>query len=381
MKSNILWQAAGLLLLFTLSFSPALWGQLQYPALSTPNIFSNSNQFQSGVYLGPQLFANLDSLVGITNIVSISDGTAGSNPCTGSGTGALAVYLNGAWDCGAVGGGGNISGLTAGIIPQAASATSLANSSPQLDNGLTLANTLTYKGSGGLNLPSDGVHAGLIQLGGNTTLPSLTASNTFGWIAPASASFTSYFLQPSATAPSNATPILSCATPAGNVSACTWVAAGGGGGGGGNPTLDNCAPDQTGNSFYSLVSLTNYFYGHWEYIAGQASYINCTVFVPTAMAGATIVLDISANDGTAGHTANFQTCDQVINAGTINIGSLSCAANQTFTTTSTAYNRASLTFNIQSTLADNSILVIKIATSTTGTQPTANMLVYPHFIL
>jgi hypothetical protein len=155
-----------------------------------------------------------------------------------------------------------------------------------------------------------------------------------------------------------------------------------GGGGGGNPTLDNCAPDQTGNSFYSVASLTNYFYGHWEFVFGQAAYINCTVFIPTGPGvSKQIVLDIAANDATAGHTANFQTCDQVINSGTINAGALTCAANQTFTTTSTAYNRVTLTFAVQSTLSNNSILVVKIATSTTGTAPVANMLVYPHFIL
>jgi hypothetical protein len=99
-----------LLLLFGLGGLGGLggaWGQtLQYPALSTPNIFTNSNQFGSGVYLGPQLFANLSSLVGLTNLVYISDGTPGSSPCTGLGTGALAIYLNGQWNCSGGGGGG-----------------------------------------------------------------------------------------------------------------------------------------------------------------------------------------------------------------------------------------------------------------------------------
>lgn len=154
-----------------------------------------------------------------------------------------------------------------------------------------------------------------------------------------------------------------------------------GGSGGGNPVLENCSSDQTGNTFYNVNSLTNYFYGAWAFVFNTATYITCTVFIPSAQAGATLVLDIAANDSTAGHTANFQTCDQVINSGTINIGAPTCAANQTFTTTATAYNRVTLTFNVQSTLANNSILVVKIATSTTGTPPTANMLVYPHFIL
>jgi hypothetical protein len=36
---------------------------------------------------------------------------------------------------------------------------------------------------------------------------------------------------------------------------------------------------------------------------------------------------------------------------------------------------------VQSTLSNGSILVVKIATITTGMAPTANMLVYPHFVL
>jgi hypothetical protein len=155
----------------------------------------------------------------------------------------------------------------------------------------------------------------------------------------------------------------------------------GGGTGGGNPTLDNCTPDQTGNSFYSVTSLTNYFYASWQFVFNTSTYINCTAYIPSAQTGATIVLDIATSDGTAGHTASIQTCDQVINTGTINAGALTCASAQTFTTTSTAYNRVSLTFNVQSTLANGSILAVKILTTPSGTAPTGNLLVYPHFNL
>lgn len=152
-------------------------------------------------------------------------------------------------------------------------------------------------------------------------------------------------------------------------------------GGGGNPILENCTPDQTGNSFPQVLSLTNWFYSHWEFIFNTTTYINCTIYIPTGATGATFVVDVASADNTAGHTANIQTCDQVINTGTLNIGALTCAANQVFTTTATAYNRVTLTFNVQSTLSNGSILVVKIGTSPTGTAPTSDLLIYPHFIL
>jgi len=162
----------------------------------------------------------------------------------------------------------------------------------------------------------------------------------------------------------------------------TCTGAGCSGGGGGNPILENCTPDQTGNSFYNVSSLTQYFYAAWQFVFNTTTSINCTVYIPTAQSGATLVLDVATSDNTSGHTANFQTCDAVVNSGTLNpSGALTCATAQTFTTTSTAYNRVTLTFNVQSTLANGSILLVKIGTTPTGTAPTANLLVYPHFVL
>lgn len=127
-----------------------------------------------------------------------------------------------AWSVvGTGGGGGGITGLTPQVIPQAATPTTIQNSSPQLDNGLTALNTLTYAGANGFNLPSDGVHAGSIQIGGNTTLPSF-ANNAWGWIGPASASFTSYFFQPPSTGAVAGKTFL-FGTPVGNIVPLTYV--------------------------------------------------------------------------------------------------------------------------------------------------------------
>lgn len=161
----------------------------------------------------------------------------------------------------------------------------------------------------------------------------------------------------------------------------------GGGGGGGTTiipdlSLQNCTSDQTGNSFYSTTALTNYFDAHWEYVHGQASFTNCIMRIPHGLTGshtATVILEIAANDATAGHTANFQSCDVIITTGaSINVAAPTCATNQAFTTTTTAYARSTLSFAVQSTIAANNLLVIKVATSTTGTQPTANMLVWAY---
>lgn len=155
------------------------------------------------------------------------------------------------------------------------------------------------------------------------------------------------------------------------------------GGGSGGPILSelqNCAPDQTGNSTYSQASLTAWIAGHWEFVKAQSSYITCVVRIPaTVPTNPKVIVEIAANDSTAGHTANFQTCDAVVTTGSINPASLTCAANQAFTTTSTAYQRSTLTFDVQSTLSANAMLIVKVATSTTGTAPTNNMFAWAYF--
>jgi hypothetical protein len=119
------------------------------------------------------------------------------------------------------GGGGGISGLTPGVIPQAATSTSIANTAPQLDNGVTTVNTLTYAGSGGFTLPSDGVHAGSMQVGCLTTVPAL-AANAGGWIGPNAASCASApFFQIPAMLP-QAGQFMSFGTPSGNVVPVTY---------------------------------------------------------------------------------------------------------------------------------------------------------------
>jgi hypothetical protein len=137
-----------------------------------------------------------------------------------------------------------------------------------------------------------------------------------------------------------------------------------------------CTSDQTGFVTYLTTSLTNIPVASWIATKGQAGYIVCTIRVPHNLAGtpaAKIVLDIFANDASAGHTANWQICDTVVST-TLNVNPTSCAANQAYTTTSTAYAPVELTFSAQATVAADNLWIVKISTSTTGTAPTNNML-------
>ncbi len=62
----------------------------------------------------------------------------------------------------------------------------------------------------------------------------------------------------------------------------------------------------------------------------------------------------------------FKTCDIIVST-TVNVGSLSCASTQNFTTTTTAYAPSTLTFAVQSTLAaDNELVVAVDATTQSG---------------
>ena len=85
----------------------------------------------------------------------------------------------------------------------------------------------TVSATGGITATSDGTHAGILSLVGKTANPSVPA-NSIGFLAPASASFTSYVLQFPTTAP--ASNYMTCAAPVSNVSACTWATPSGGSG-------------------------------------------------------------------------------------------------------------------------------------------------------
>jgi len=69
------------------------------PLAGNPNIWTGSNSYVNGIQLGPVTVSKLSSLVGLSTVIVVSDGTPGSSPCTGGGTGALAAYYNSQWNC------------------------------------------------------------------------------------------------------------------------------------------------------------------------------------------------------------------------------------------------------------------------------------------
>lgn len=118
-----------LLALFLLCSSAAFCQQTG-AMLGLPQVFTNTNQFTLGITVGPITFSQLAGISTSTTFIYVSDATLGSSPCTGSGSGALAVRINGAWNCSVAGSGGSgITGSgTTGTIPVFTSSTAVGNS-------------------------------------------------------------------------------------------------------------------------------------------------------------------------------------------------------------------------------------------------------------
>lgn len=90
---------------------------------------------------------------------------------------------------------GTISALTTGVVPQAGSSTTIVNSSPQLDIGVTAANTLTFAGSGGVSINDGSGSAGVIDLAAGTApsvgaglgITTATSITPYNFVFPAAA--------------------------------------------------------------------------------------------------------------------------------------------------------------------------------------------------
>jgi hypothetical protein len=131
------------------------------------------------------------------------------------------------------GGSGTINSGTGGFYAWYPITGTAVSSNPNLDDGVTSANTLTYAGSGGISASAgpiqtqSSISAGYLALVGKAVSPSVIA-NSAGWMAPTSATFTGYALQFPTTAPSG-TQYLGCGTPVLGISTCTFNTVSGGG--------------------------------------------------------------------------------------------------------------------------------------------------------
>jgi hypothetical protein len=137
--------------------------------------------------------------------------------------------------------------------------------------------------------------------------------------------------------------------------------------------LENGVPDMTGNSFYSVVGLTNWECAHWEFVPGVTSSVYFSMRLqPTLPNTASVILELFSNNTTG--TMYFNTADYVVNSGSVNVGTLNSGTQQTYTSTSPAYERVTLTFPVNSVLVANGLLVIKVTASATGTNPSNNVM-------
>src|SRR5207253_4288431 len=92
-----------------------------------------------------------------------------------------------------------------------------------------------------------------------------------------------------------------------------FVAPGSSSGGADTLSFDQCTPGQTtnaGNSFWNVISFTNWDAGVWEFVKNSAADVWCSIRVPSSTTSTPhILIDLFANDSTSGHTVQFQTCD------------------------------------------------------------------------
>ena len=114
------------------------------------------------------------------------------------------------------------------------------------DSGITTNTSGQLSATGGLVAVSDGVHAGIAALIGNTMNP-VIPSNTFSWLGPSSASFTAYGLQATAANPTK-NGLMYADAPASSVSPVSFssTAPCAAVGSAASPSLVACAAAKTG---------------------------------------------------------------------------------------------------------------------------------------
>jgi hypothetical protein len=162
---------------------------------SSTTTFTNKSISGSQINSGQVAVSNGGTGVGTLTGIPYGNGTSAFTAATATQAATLISGLTGCStanyvftpqgnDCVAQTGGG-LSGLTQYVIPMAASSSTIANTSPQLDNTLTHANALTYAGTGGEYLSGSGA-----ELFVGASAPAPTVGTAGGGIAAEGTAFT-----------------------------------------------------------------------------------------------------------------------------------------------------------------------------------------------
>lgn len=125
-----------------------------------------------------------------------------------------------------------------------------------------------------------------------------------------------------------------------------------------------------GNAFYSVVALTAYDAGHWEFVKDVDGKIYGQVNVPNGYSsGGALKLQIAAN-ATSGVTTLSVATKAVADAESLNPGSLTDETDQDITVPGTAYLRKEVSFTLTETLAANDLLICEFFHVGTATNDT-----------
>lgn len=115
-----------------------------------------------------------------------------------------------------------------------------------------------------------------------------------------------------------------------------------------------------GNSFYSVLGLTDWDAGHWEFVLDVEGVIYGQVRVPPSYAsGGVIRLSIAAN-ATSGVTRLQVGTKAVADGESLNPGALTDESAQDVTVPGTAYLRKDVTFTLTESLVADDLLLVEI---------------------